>query len=268
LNEESAVLLEIGEVTGSETTESTGGISIRGITKIFFGICCYAVFASMYFFRPNKPVLSLGQFRFTVDSLLEVAFTVLSLPAFYLVYRYGAKTFDENPEFAVPELAIELLLICSIIWIALSNGIHLTSKLIEQVLATSGASGELASTASIHYIRQVVGHVAQHLGWQVLFATLMLGQLKRPYRGKEWGSRYIPYWGVVFGLLFTQGTIAAGCMMLGFALTVVSLVVFATLALRSRLPWREIPVLRFFQFVQITSLSSIVLYWSATALQK
>jgi hypothetical protein len=145
---------------------------------------------------------------------------------------------------------------------------HLTSKLIEQLLATSDASSQLASKGSIHYMRQVVGHVAQHVGWQVLFATLMLGQLKRPYRGREWGSRYIPFWGIVFGALFTQGTIAAGCLMLGFALTLVSLVVFATLALRSRIPMREIPILRFFQYVQITNLTVIVLYWSATALQR
>src|SRR6185295_2368368 len=126
MSEENAATLEISEGDGSTTVQSVNGQPIRGITKIVFGICCYTFFAAMYFLRPSKPVLSLGQLRYTVDSLLEVVLTVLSLPVFFLVYRYGATTFEENLEFAVPELGIELLMVLSMIWIALSNGIHLT----------------------------------------------------------------------------------------------------------------------------------------------
>lgn len=264
MNEESVAILEISQGDGSTTPRPAKSRPIRGITKIIFGICCYTVFAAVYFLKPNKPVLSFGQLRYTVDALLEVVLTVLSLPGFFLVYRYGAVTFEENLEFTVPEFGIELLLVTSMIWIALSNGIHITSKLSEQIIANSDGHSGMASSRSIHYLRQAVGHVAQHVGWQMLFAALMLGQLKRPYRGSTTQlSKYTPYWGIVFGLLFTQGTIAAGCMTLGFALTVISIALFSYLAYRSRLPSHEIPVLRFFMSCQLTFLFGMILYWSA-----
>ncbi len=263
MNEESVAILEISQGDGSTTPRPAKSRPIRGITKIVFGICCYVVFAATYFLRPNKPVLSFGQMRITVDALLEVTLTVLSLPGFFLVYRYGFRTYDENLEFAIPELTIELLLVTSMIWIALSNGIHLTSKLVEQILVSSDASRGLACGRSIHYLRQVVGHVAQHIGWQMLFASLMLGQLKRPYRGRMPSKSYLPHWGVVFGLLFTQGTIAEGCMNLGFALTLFSCALFGYLGYKSKLPSQEIPVLKFFLSSQLTFLFGMILYWSA-----
>jgi hypothetical protein len=263
VNEETGGVLEIRNPDESTTTRIADSGPIRGITMIFFGICCYIVFAAIYFLQPNKPVHSLGRMRFTVDALLEVTLTVLSLPAFFLVYRYGVKTYGENPEFPVSELMIDLLMVVSMIWVALSNGIHLTSKLVEQILVTSGGYRELACERSIHYLRQVVGHVAPHVGWQMLFAALMLGQLKRPYRGKMPTKSYVGHWGVIFGLLFTQGTIAEGCTILGFTLTLVSCALFVYLVYRLKLPSHETPVVRFFLFSQITSLLVIILYWSA-----
>ena len=262
MNEESTAVLEISEVNGSTTTERPNGQSIRRTTKIIFGICCYTLFAAMYFLRPNKPVLSFGPLRYTVDSLLEVVLTVLSLPTFFLVYRYGATTYAENLGFGAPEPMIDLLLVTSVIWIALSNGIHLTSKLVDQILTASDPNSLVTGRASVHYLRQVIGHVAQHIGWQMLFAALMLGQLKRPYRGRAQTNSYLPCWGVVFGLLFAQGTIAAGCTALGFTLTLVSCALFIYLAHKSKMPSHETPVVQFFVSGQITFLLGMLFYWS------
>jgi hypothetical protein len=236
---------------------------VPGFTKITFGICLYAALASVYYLIPNKRLLSFGQLRFTLDAFLECLFTVLSLPVFYLVHRYGMTTYEENMAFDVPELPIELLVLGSIILIALGNGIHLASKLAEQIVITTGGQSDVAGTKDIHFLRQVVGHVAPHIGWQLLFVGLMLGQFKWPHRGKpRWLSKHIPLWGMIFGLLFAQGTIAAGCMDLGITLTVISLAAFSYLAYASKLPGHEIPVQRFFMASQISFLLGMVVFWS------
>ena len=152
------------------------------------------------------------------------------------------------------------------IWIALSNGIHLTSKLVEQIISGSREYNGLSCKTSLHYLRQVVGHVSQHVGWQMLFAALMLGQLKRPYHGSTPMKWYMPYSGIMFGLLFTQGTIAAECSCIGLVLTMMSFLLFFFLAHRSRLPWKEIPTLKFFLTSQITFLSFMTVYWSRSYL--
>ena len=259
MSEESVAVLEAQSITSAPYEESK---PMPGFVKLILGICCYAAFASIYYLMPNKRLLSIGDFRFTLDALLECVFTMLSLPAFFLVHRYGVTTFDENQAFAVPEWPIELLVIGSIIFIALGNGIHLTSKVAEQILTNSGAHADLASIKEVHFLRQIVGHVAPHIGWQTLFAALMLGQLKRPFRSRTiWVNRYVPLWGIVFGLLFFQGTIAAGCLTLGFSLTLISCAVFAYLAYKSRIPSYEIPIQRFFMSSQVTFLVGIMVYW-------
>lgn len=267
MNEDNVAALEINQK--SEESISAQPLSIgpiSGLTKIAFGICCYMIFAAIYFFKPNKPVVFLGRLGFTVDALLEILLTVLSLPTFYLIYRYGVRTYDEDPEFVVPELFIELLLIGSIIWIALGNGIHLTSKLIEQILANSNEYFGLSCRNNIHFLRRFTGHVFPHIGWQLLFAALMLGQLKRPYRGRKIMRSYVIFGGIVFGLLFTQGAIAAECIPLGFILTTLSLALFWHLACKSRMSPQEMPVVKFFYYSQITFLFGTTLYWTVSHL--
>lgn len=260
MSEESAAILEGQSIT---SIPSEADRPLQGFTKILLGIGCYAAFAAIYYTMPNKRLLSFGDLRFTLDALLECIFTILSLPTFFMVYRYGVTTFDENLAFPVSDMPIELLLVGSIIFIALGNGIHLTSKLAEQILINSGSRADLASIKEVHFLRQIVGHVGPHIGWQLLFVALMLGQLKRPFRGRTaWLSRYVPLWGVVFGLLFFQGTIAAGCLRLGFVLTLISCAVFGYLAHKSRLPSYEIPIQRFFMSSQISFLVGMVVYWT------
>jgi hypothetical protein len=263
MSEEVAAVLEINAGESSASVSSEIAQPFLRFTKITFGICLYAVLASVYYLFPHKRLLSFGQLRFTLDALLECLFTVLSLPAFYLVHRYGMTTYEENAAFDFPELPIELLVLGSIILIALGNGIHLTSKLAEQILVATEGRSDLAGARDIHFLRQVVGHVAPHIGWQLLIVGLMLSQFKWPHRGRpKWRSKNIPLWGMIFGLLFAQGTIAAGCTELGFALTAISLAVFSYLAYVSKLPSHEIPVQRFFMACQISFLLGMIVYWS------
>jgi len=150
------------------------------LLAIAFALSCYASFAALYFFKPNKPVLSLGQMRFTIDALLEWVFTILTLPGLGLAYFYGIRNHEENQNFAVPDIAIDFLFVAAIAWVAIGNGIHLTSKLDEQMISSLNDERWLGIKANFHWIRQVVGHVLPHMGWQVLFSALMLGQLRDP----------------------------------------------------------------------------------------
>ena len=263
MSEEAAAVLEITPDQSPTAASTEISRPFLRFTKITFGICLYAALAAVYYLIPNKRLLSLGQLRFTVDALLEGLFTVLSLPAFYLVHRYGMTTFEENAAFNVPELPIDLWVLGSIILIALGNGIHLTSKLAEQILATTGGQSDPAGARDIHFLRQMVGHVTPHIGWQLLIVGLMLSQFKWPHRGKSRSpNNLIPFWGMIFGLLFAQGAIAAGCTELGFVLTAISLIAFSYLAYVSKLPSHEIPVQRFFMAGQISFLSVMIVYWS------
>ena len=234
-------------------------LSLR-LLGVAFGMCCYIAFAAFYFLRPGNPVLSLGPARFTADSLLEIVFTIMALPVFGLTYLYGTRHHREIGSFAVPDLAIDLLFGIAIVWVALGNGIHLTAKLEEQMLSVLKDQQGPAIKTNFHWIRQVVGHVFPHIGWQLLFAALMLGQLKRPYRGREPNAVVWPC-GAVFGLLFAHGAIAGTCTHIGFALTAVSFLVFWSLARRSNLPSGEIPVLKFFFSSQVTFMLVVVIYW-------
>ena len=73
-----------GEIA-TEIIESGDAPTLRPIRNvrlvaIAFGLSCYASFAALYFLKPNKPLISLGQLRLTIDALLELVFTVLTLP--------------------------------------------------------------------------------------------------------------------------------------------------------------------------------------------
>jgi hypothetical protein len=239
-------------------------LSVR-IATMAFGLSCYAAFAALYFLKPNKPILSIGQLRFTVDALLEWVFTVMTLPGLGLAYFYGTRHHEENPDFAVPDLLIDLLFVSAIAWVAIGNGIHLTAKLDEQMLAGVAGVPWLGIKADFHWIRQVVGHVLPHIGWQVLFAALMLGQLKRPYRGHK-PNAVIPCFGIVFGLMFAHGAIAGTCTHIGFVLTAASCLGFYYLGKKSKLLRGEIPILTFFFSSQIAFLLMMVAYWSVTRL--
>jgi hypothetical protein len=175
-----------------ETAETAGSRSVvcPRLLGIAFGICCYISFAAFYFFRPGNPVVSMGQMRFTADSVLELFFTILALPFFGITYLYGVRHLEENLDFAVPEFAIDLLLVAAIVWVAIGNGIHLTAKLDEQMVSQLTDQQVVGLRANFHYIRQVIGHVFPHIGWQLLFCALMLGQLRRPYRGREHKLRF------------------------------------------------------------------------------
>jgi hypothetical protein len=244
---------------GVETTTFRPMRNIR-LVGLAFGISCYAAFAALYFFRPSNPIFSLGQARFTVDALLELAFTFLALPAFGIAYFYGIRHYEENLDFVVPHFAIDVLFVVAIAWVAIGNGIHLTAKLDEQMISTLNDERGLGIRANFHWIRQVVGHVFPHIGWQMLFAALMLGQLKRPYRGKELKAAVLSC-GVVFGLLFAHGAVAGACTHLGFALTAISCLGFSYLGHRSKLLPGEVPILKFFFTSQVTFLLTIVVYW-------
>jgi hypothetical protein len=235
---------------------------MRGIRKVgvVFGFSCYVSFAALYFFRPNNPVVSLGPARFTVDALLELAFTFLALPSFGMAYFYGISHHEENPDFAVPHLAIDLLFVAAIAWVAVGNGIHLTAKLLEQMISNLNDGQGLEIKANLHWMRQVVGHVFPHIGWQVLFSALMLGQLKRPYRGEE-PKAVVVSCGVLFGLLFAHGAIAGACTHIGFVLTAISCLGFSYLGHKSKLLPGEVPILKFFFCSQVTFLLTMIVYW-------
>src|SRR5579862_2564644 len=141
-----------------ETVQSRSTVCPR-LLGVAFGICCYITFAAFYFFRPGNPVVSLGQMRFTADSLLELFFTILALPFFGLTYLYGIRHYAENLDFPVSESAIDLLLVAAIVWVAIGNGIHLTAKLDEQMVSQVAGQQGAGLRANFHYIRQVVGHV-------------------------------------------------------------------------------------------------------------
>ena len=230
------------------------------LVGLAFGICCYMSFAALYFLRPTNPVIALGPARFTVDALLELAFTFLALPSFGAAYFFGIKHHEENPDFAFPDGAIDLLFVIAIIWVAVGNGIHLTAKLDEQLISSLNDGRGLGIRANFHWIRQVVGHVFPHIGWQVLFCALMLGQLKRPYLGRKPKAVILPC-GIVFGALFAHGAIAGACTHLGFALTAISCLGFYYLGKRSKLLPGEVPILRFFLSGQVTCMLTIIVYW-------
>jgi hypothetical protein len=258
---------ETFEVTTTEVSQSFDVttsfrpiLSVRIVTMAF-GLSCYAAFAALYFLKPNKPVLSIGQLRFTIDALLEWVFTVMTLPGLGLAYFYGTRHHEKNPDFPVPDLLIDLLFVAAIAWVAIGNGIHLTAKLDEQILSSVPAAPLLGIKADFHWIRQVVGHVLPQIGWQVLFAALMLGQLKRPYRGHVHNAA-IPCFGIVFGLMFAHGAIAGTCTHIGFMLTAISCLGFYYLGKKSKLLPEEIPILTFFFSSQVTFLLMMVGYWS------
>ena len=98
-----------------ETTESRPVVCLR-LLGIAFGICCYVSCAIYYFIIPGNPVVSLGQARFTADSLLEISFTILALPFFGFAYLYGIRHHEENTNFHVPESAIDLLVVAALVW--------------------------------------------------------------------------------------------------------------------------------------------------------
>lgn len=247
----------VNESVETATLRPTRGIRLVGIA---FGLSCYVSFAALYFFRPTNPVVSLGQARFTVDALLEWVFTILALPGLGLAYFNGIRNHEENQNFAVPDLAIDFLFVAAVAWVAIGNGIHLTAKLDEQMISNLNDEGGLGFKANFHWIRQVVGHVFPHIGWQILFSALMLGQLRRPYRGDK-PKAAVSFFGVVFGLLFAHGAIAGACTHIGFVLTAVSCLGFFYLRHKSKLPPGEVPILRFFFSSQVTFLLIMVAYW-------
>lgn len=250
------------EIDGSVETATLRPMRSIRLVGIAFGLCCYVSFAVLYFLRPGKPVVSLGPARFTVDTLMELSFTLLVLPFFGAAHLYGIRRHEENPDFAVPDLVIDLLLVAAIVWVAIGNGIHLTAKLDEQMISPLKDERGLGIKANFHWIRQVVGHVFPHIGWQLLFSALMLGQLRRPYRGQE-PKAAVLCCGVLFGLLFAHGAIAGTCTHIGFVLTAISCLGFSYLGHKSRLPPGEVPILSFFISSQVTFLLTIVVYWMA-----
>jgi hypothetical protein len=246
-------------VEQGETVQSRSTVCPR-LLGITIGICCYITFAAFYFFRPGNPVVSLGQMRFTPDSLLELFFTILALPFFGLTYLYGIRHYEENVGFPVSESAIDLLVVAAIVWVAIGNGIHLTAKLDEQMVSQVVGQQGAGLRANFHYIRQVVGHVFPHIGWQLLFCALMLGQLRRPYRGREHKIAVL-YCGSLFGLLFAHGAIAGACTHLGFVLTAISCLGFSYLLKKSGLQAGEVPIIKFFFSSQVTFLLVVTIYW-------
>jgi hypothetical protein len=242
-----------------ETTESRPVVCLR-LLGIAFGICCYVSCAIYYFIIPGNPVVSLGQARFTADSLLEISFTILALPFFGFAYLYGIRHHEENTNFHVPESAIDLLVVAALVWVAIGNGIHLTAKLDEQMVSQLTDQQAVGLRANFHWIRQVVGHVFPHIGWQLLFCALMLGQLRRPYRGREHKTAVL-YCGSLFGLLFAHGAIAGTCTHIGFVLTAISCLGFSYLLHKTGLPAGEVPIIKFFFSSQVTFLLVVAVYW-------
>jgi len=232
----------------------------RRILGIAFGICCYVTFAAFYYFRPGNPVISFGVARFTADALLELSFSILALPFFGVAYLYGIRHHEENLDFPVSETYIDLLLVAAVVWVAIGNGIHLTAKLDEQMVAQLTDQQVVGLRANFHWIRQVVGHVFPHIGWQLLFCALMLGQLRRPYTGRK-RKAAIFYCGTLFGLLFAHGAIAGSCTHIGFVLTAISCLGFTYLLRKSGLPAGEVPIIKFFFSSQLIFLVVVSIYW-------
>jgi hypothetical protein len=250
------------EINENVETATYRPIPSKRILGIAFGFCCYISFAALYFLRPTNPVISLGHARYTVDALLELAFSLLALPAFGAAYFYGIRHHEENPDFPLPNIVIDVLFMASIAWVAVGNGIHLTAKLDEQMVSALNSGQGLGLKADFHWTRQVVGHVFPHIGWQVLFAALMLGQIKRPYIGCKPKSA-VSFFGALFGLLFAHGAIAGGCTHLGFVLTAISCLTFCYLGYKAKLAPGELPVLNFFLSSQATFLLAMIFYWTA-----
>ena len=98
---ETSTILE--ECVESVVVEEPRPATCRRMLGVAFGICCYVTFAAFYFFRPGNPVVSVGQARFTVDSLLEIFFTILALPFFGVAYLHGVRNYEENQDFPVSE---------------------------------------------------------------------------------------------------------------------------------------------------------------------
>lgn len=193
---------EINESVETAALCPTRSIRLVGIA---FGICCYLSFAYLYFLRPGKPVVSLGPARFTVDALMELSFTVFMLPFFGMAYLHGIRRHDENPDFAVPDFAIDLLLVAAIAWVAIGNGIHLTAKLDEQMISPLKDERGLGIKTNFHWIRQVVGHVFPHIGWQLLFSALMLGQAQETLSRSGTQSRGLVLWGSFWFIIRPRG---------------------------------------------------------------
>src|SRR5208283_2191590 len=154
----------------------------------------------------------------------------------------------------------DALFVVALAWVAIGNGIHLTAKLNEQMVSSLNDGPVMGVKSNFHWIRQVVGHVFPHIGWQVLFAALMLGQLKRPHLGSK-PRTLVSFFGTLFGLLFAHGAIAGGCTHIGFALTAISCLVFSYLGYKAKLESGELPILNFFFSGQITFLLTMVIYW-------
>jgi hypothetical protein len=258
---ESATLIdECVETTAiSEITESSPRVCPK-LVGVAFGICCYVALAAVYFFGPGNPVISIGVARFTPDCLLELFFTVFAIPCFAFAYLNGIRNYDIDYDFPLSETAIDFLFMVSIVWIAVGNGIHLTAKLDEQMVSQLTDAKVVDLRANFHWIRQVVGHVFPHIGWQLMFAALMLGQLRRPYLGRE-PKTVISYCGILFGVLFAHGAIAGACTHLGFVLTVISCLTFAYLLRKSGLPAGEVPIIKFFYASQLAFLLVVSIYW-------
>jgi hypothetical protein len=246
-------------VEAIEVTESRRSVCPK-LLAIILGICTYITLAAVYFFGPGNPVVSIGSARFTPDCLLELLFTLIILPSFAFAYLHGLRNYDLNPDFPVSDTLIDVMVIVALAWVAIGNGIHLTAKLDEQMVAQLTDQQVVGLRANFHWIRQVAGHVFPHIGWQLLFCALMLGQLRRPYRGREHNTAVL-YIGCLFGLLFAHGAIAGTCTHLGFVLTAASLLGFSYLLRRTGLPSGEVPVLKFFFASQVTFLFVVATYW-------
>jgi hypothetical protein len=163
-------------------------------------------------------------------------------------------------DFRISDTWLDVLVIVALAWVAIGNGIHLTAKLDEQMVSQLNDQQVVGLRTNFHWIRQVVGHVFPHIGWQLLFCALMLGQLRRPYRGREHNTAIL-YCGSIFGLLFAHGAIAGTCTHIGFALTVASLLGFSYLLRRTGLREGEVPILKFFFSGQVTFLAVVAIYW-------
>src|SRR3989442_6435881 len=106
MNGNKSATLETNEGTNSAAIPGRK-VRVSGVAAIAFGISCYVIFAALYFSKPNKPIITFGQLHFTMDAFLEILFTFLSLPSFFLVYLYGIMDYAENPRFSGSEVAIE-----------------------------------------------------------------------------------------------------------------------------------------------------------------
>ena len=114
----STVVNECTEIVETPRFRTIRNVRLVGVA---FGIMLLHEFCGPLFLRPTNPVISLGQARFTVDALLELAFTFLALPCFGAAYFYGIRHHEENPDFAVPDGAIDLLFVAAIVWVAVGK---------------------------------------------------------------------------------------------------------------------------------------------------